>query len=113
MKLAKWRLAAGVAALLVLALVVARLAPAYWRNLAFQRALMAVARESAPAETPDDAVRVKVVHAAAGMGIAVGLDQVRVRRAKGRLEIEVLYDVTAGLPYRLLDLHFRPRARVP
>ncbi|MFB3779276.1 MAG: hypothetical protein ACE141_16785 [Bryobacteraceae bacterium] len=113
MRVGKWRVAAGVTALLALTLAAARLAPAYWRSLAFQRALMAVARESAPMETPDDSIRVKVVNAAASLGIAVGLDQVRVRRAKGRLEIEVLYDVSVGLPYRSLDLHFRPRARVP
>jgi hypothetical protein len=36
-----------------------------------------------------------------------------VRRAQGRIEVEVVYEVPASLPLYSVDLHFRPRARVP
>jgi hypothetical protein len=113
MKPGRWRIVAGSAALLLLILFAARLLPAYWRNLAFQRALVDVAQQALTSETPDDAIRVRVINAAAGMGIPVGLDQVRVRRAQDRLEIETLYVVPVALPLYSVDLHFRPRARVP
>ena len=113
MKPGKWRIAAGAAALLVLVLFAARLLPAYWRNLAFQRALVEVAQQGAASEEADDGIRAKVINAAAGMGIAVGLGQVRIKRAQGRIEVEVLYDVPVDLPIYSVDLHFRPRARVP
>jgi hypothetical protein len=109
----RWRIAAGAAALAVLMLFAARLLPPYWRNLEFQRVLEDTAQRAAASGEADDPLRVKVVNAAARLGLAVGFEQVRVRRAQGRLEIEVLYTVPVGLPLYSVDLHFRPRARVP
>ncbi len=106
-------MAAGAAALLVLILFAVRLLPPYWRNLEFQGLLEETAQQAAGSGERDESVRVKVVNAAARLGLRVGFDQVRLKRAPGRLEIEVLYVVPVELPLYSVDLHFRPRARVP
>ena len=113
MKPGRWRIAAGVAALATLILFAAMLLPPYWRNLEFQRVLEATAQKAAASSEPDEPLRVEVVNAAARLGLSVGFEQVRVKRAQGRLEIEVLYVVPIELPLYSVDLHFRPRARVP
>jgi len=106
-------MAAGAAALVVLILFAALLLPPYWWNLEFQRTLEDTAQQAAGSGEADESVRVKVVNAAAKLGLRVGFDQVRLKRAPGRLEIEVLYVVPIELPLSSVDLHFRPRARVP
>ena len=103
----------GAAALLGLAVCVARLLPAYLGNLRFQQALEGIVQRDVDSSKPDDAVRAEVVNAAARMGLPVSFEQVRVRRAQGRLEVQTLYVVRADLPLYTVDLHFRPRARVP
>jgi hypothetical protein len=40
-------------------------------------------------------------------------DQVRIRRAHGRIEITALYETRLGFPLNTVDLHFRPRGRAP
>jgi len=56
---------------------------------------------------------VAAVNAAARLGIALRFESVILRRAHGRLELETLYVVPVSLPLYSVDLHFRPRARVP
>ncbi len=107
------RMAAGAAALALLILVGVRLLPAYWRNLEFQRALKDLAAAGLKSGATDEAMRVGVVNAAARLGIGVRFGDVKVRRAHGRLEIQALYVVPVNLPVYAVDLHFRPRARVP
>ncbi len=113
MKAGKWRIAAGIAALLVMALLGARLLPAYWRNLAFQRSLQNVAQQALSSGASDDQTRINAINAAAVMGIPLRLNQIRLRRAPNRLEIEVIYAVPLEIPLYSVDLHFRPRVRVP
>ena len=103
---------AGAVLLLLLIFVAARLLPAYLENLEFQRALEGIVQRGAGSNQPDDALRVEVVNAAARMGLPVGFDQVRVKRAARRLEIQALYVVPIRLPLYAVDLHFRPRAAV-
>ncbi len=98
---------------MALAVISARLAPPYLEYLKFQRTLEDIAQREVGSSKPDDAVRAEVVNAAAGLGLPVGFEQVRVKRAQGRLEVQALYVVPAGLPLYTVDLHFRPRARVP
>ena len=105
-------MAAGAAVLLVLIVIAAGLLPAYVESLRFQRALETVAQRAAGASEADDTIRVEAMNAAARLGLAVSLDQVRVKRAARRLEIEVLYVVPVKLPLYSVDLHFRPRASV-
>ena len=107
------RMAAGAAALVLLILVAIRLVPAYWRNLEFQRALEHVAAAGLASGAPDEAIRVAAVNAAARLGLGVGFEQVTLKRAEGRLEVQALYVVPVALPMYSVDLHFRPRVRVP
>lgn len=108
-----WRLVAGAAVLLLLVLFAVRLLPAYLLNLEFQRALTEIVGRPATATTLDDVLRAEVVNRAARLGLPVRLDEVSVKRAVGRIEIEVLYVVPVELPLYTVDLHFRPRASVP
>ena len=107
------RMAAGATALVLLILVGVRLVPAYWRNLEFQRALEQVASAGLASGAQDEAVRVAAVNAAARLGLAVSFEQVTLKRAEGRLEVQALYVVPVDLPLYTVDLHFRPRVRVP
>lgn len=109
----RWRIAAGAAALLVAGAVGARLAPHYLESREFRRTLETIGREALAAGRDDEAVRVAVVNAAARRGLPVRFERVTLKRAAGRLEIQALYDVPVALPLYSVDLHFRPRVRVP
>jgi hypothetical protein len=50
---------------------------------------------------------------AARLSLRVDAKDIHVKRAQGRLEVEVMYEVPADLPLYTVDLHFRPQARVP
>ena len=109
---ARWRIAAGVAVLLILVGVAVRLLPAYLRNLELQRAMEETVQLAASSAMPDDALRAEVTKRAAKLGLPVQPGDVRVRRSGSRIDIEVLYLVPVGLPLYTVDLHFRPRASV-
>ncbi len=109
----RWRVALGAAALLLLAVMGTRLAPHYLQSREFRGALETIGREALAAGRDDEAVRVAVVNAAARRGLPVRFDGVTLKRAAGRLEIQALYDVPVELPLYSVDLHFRPRVRVP
>jgi hypothetical protein len=113
MKPGAWRIAAGVAVLLVMLVLAARLLPPYLRNLEFQNALIGVLQRAINSKGSDEAILSGVLEQAARLGLSVNAKDVHVRRAQGRLEVEVVYDVPASLPLFSVDLHFRPRARVP
>jgi Flp pilus assembly protein TadG len=108
-----WRIGLGAAALLVLAVIAARLGPYYLQSLEFRRALETIGREALAQGRSDEAVRAAVVNAAARRGLRVTFDGVALKRTAGRLEIQVLYDVPVSLPLYSVDLHFRPRVRAP
>ena len=108
-----WRVAAGAVALALFILVAVRLVPAYWQNLEFQRVLEDVATEALTSGKSDEAVKIAAVNSAARLGLAVQFDKVTLRRAAGRLEVQALYVVPVDLPLYTVDLHFRPRVRVP
>jgi hypothetical protein len=113
MKSGAWRIAAGVAVLLGMLVLAARLLPSYLRNLEFQNALIGVLQQATDSKGSDETIVLGVLEQAARLGLRVDGKDVHVRRAHGRLEVEVLYDVPAALPLYSVDLHFRPRARVP
>jgi len=113
MKSGIWRIIGGVAVLLVLAVVTARLLPAYVQNLRFQNALSVIVGQALESNSPDTMLLAQVLDQAARLGLPVRESDIRIRRAQGRIEIEVLYVVPEQLPLYTVDLHFRPRARVP
>ncbi len=113
MKPAVWRIATAIAVLALLAFIAGRLASSYLRNLEFERSLNRIARQALELKKDDDSVRAAVTNAAAQLGVPITFDQARIRRAAGRLEIEVLYQVPVSLPHYTVDLHFRARGRAP
>jgi len=113
MKPGAWRIAAGVAVLLVMLVLVMTLLPPYLRNLQFQEALTGVLRKVAGSAGSDEAIVGGVMEQAARLSLRVDAKDIHVKRAQGRLEVEVMYEVPAGLPLYTVDLHFRPQARVP
>ncbi len=110
---AKWRLAAGALALVFMATVATQVAPPYVQNLRFQRRLERIVQQAAASGRSDDLLRVDILNEAARLGLPLRESQVRIRRTPGRLEAEALYAVPVGRLAYAVDLHFRPRARVP
>jgi hypothetical protein len=113
MKPGAWRIAAGVTVLLLMLVLATRLVPPYARNLEFQNALTGVLQRATNSGGSDETVVKGVLEQAALLGLRVDPKDVHVRRAQGWLRIEVFYEVPVALPLYSVDLHFRPRARVP
>lgn len=108
-----WRAAAGLAVLVLLAAITLVLLPPYWRSLEYQRALAAVAARGLDPAVPDSALVAEALREAGRLNLPVRAEQVRIRRARGRAEVSVLYDVPVRVPLYSVDLHFRPRGRAP
>jgi hypothetical protein len=105
-----WRIAAGVALLVLLALLAVLLTPPYYENWKLQRYLSALAHDPASAHRSSDLLRALVVDKAAGMGIPVRTGDVHVTQGPNSTRIEVLYVIHIDLPVHTVDLHFRPAA---
>jgi hypothetical protein len=104
------RLIAGAAILLILLVVGLVLIPPYAANWRLQSYVNDLADDPGTAKLPAAAVRVRVANRAAGLGLPVGSDDVRVSTSSGAVEIEVLYIVHVDLAGYTIDLHFRPAA---
>jgi len=108
-----WRVAAGLALALAMLALGAALIPPYVRNLQYQSALAAIARRALESSLPEAEIVAEVLREAERRGLKIQPEQVRIRRAHGRVEITVLYDSMVRLPLYTVDLHFRPRGRAP
>ena len=108
--LASWRAVAALAGLVVFTIILARLAPLYFKNLELQRFLDDTVQETSSATAPDDMLRARIVDRASRLGLPVRGDQIRVDRAGGRLVIDLRYAVPVDFGLSSVDLHFRPRA---
>ena len=107
---ARWRIAAGVAVLVVFALIAILLAPPYYHDWQLQRYLVALVHDRATVNRPPDLIRALVVDKAAALGLPVRTPDVHVTRSNGNVKIEALYIVHIDLPVYTVDLHFRPGA---
>jgi hypothetical protein len=108
----RWRIAAGVGILAILALMLALLAPVYFHNLDLQNYVSSLAHGEAARAAPDDGLREQVVEKAHQLDLPVSADNVHITRAAdGRLqEIDVRYFVDVNLPGYTVKLHFYPGA---
>jgi hypothetical protein len=106
----RWRIAAGVAVLVVLGLMAVLLAPPYYENWRLQRYVSALVHDPASTHRSTDLLRALVVDKAASMGLPVRTGDVQVTAGPGSVRIEVLYVVHIDLPVYTVDLHFRPSA---
>jgi len=110
MKVAKWRMAAGIAVLVLLALIGLRLLPPYLENLQFQQYLNSVVADPATATLPIDQVTATIIAKAASLAIPVTSQDIHITRTESEFKIDVLYRVHIDLLAYTVDLHFRPAA---
>jgi len=104
------RIIAGSAVLLILAIVGVLLIPPYAANWRLQSYVNDLADDPATAKKPPEAVRTMVLNEAAGLGLPVHGEDVRVGLTEGAIRIDVLYIVHVDLAGYTVDLHFRPTA---
>ena len=107
----KVRTIAGIAILVILAVMAAVLAPSYVRNVRLRQYLEAVVRRPEMRALPDDRVRAAVADRAARLGIPLKPSDIRLDRSMGGLRIEARYIVRIDLPIYTVDLHFRAGGR--
>ena len=105
-----WRVAAGVAVLVLMAAIGILLVPPYIENWKLQSFMNQMAQDPATAQKTPEILRANIVDKAASLGLPVHTDDVRVTRSGEALKIEVLYMVRIDLPIYTVDLHFRPAA---
>lgn len=104
------RLIAGAAVLLVLIIVGVALIPPYAANWRLQSFVNDLADDPGTAKRPPEAVKTQVLNAAAGLGLPVHSEDVRVVVTPDAVRIDVLYIVHVDLAGYTIDLHFRPEA---
>ena len=102
-----WRIAAGIAILVILAATAVLLAPSYVRNMQLQQFLEESLQQQGVEDKPTEMLQVAVADKAAQLGIPLRPEQVRVDRTGGSLRIEARYIVRIDLPVYTVDLHFR------
>jgi hypothetical protein len=104
------RLIAGAAVLLILIILGVLLLPPYAANWRLQSYVNDLVDDPGTAQLPADALRSRIVNQAAGLGLPVHSDDVRVAVTQGTVKIDVLYIVHVDVAGYTVDLHFRPAA---
>jgi hypothetical protein len=104
------RVIAGAAVLLILVVVGVFLIPPYAANWRLQSYINDLAEDPSTIRKPAEAVRTEVLNAAAGLGLPLHSEDVRVGMTQGIVKIDVLYIVHVDLAGYSIDLHFRPAA---
>jgi hypothetical protein len=107
---AKWRIAAGVLVLALLALFGVALIPLYYHNYQLQRFVSATTHRVENQTKSDDLLREWVVDKAAELELPVKAGDVHISRSAGALRIDVRYAVRIDLPGYTVLLHFYPGA---
>jgi hypothetical protein len=98
-----WRVGAGVAVLVVLAVMGARLVPIYVHNIELQQFVEDVAHRAATPANSDDILRTWV-------DLPVKADNVQIQRSADSVRIVVRYAVRVDMPLYTVNLHFYPGA---
>jgi hypothetical protein len=101
---------AGLAVLLILAVIAIILIPPYVENFKLQRFVNELSDDPATANLPPGAIRERVVARAAALGLPVHNDDVQVKQVHNAIRIDVLYVVHVDVATYTVDLHFRPAA---
>lgn len=110
MTVRRWRVAGGIAVLVLLGMIGILLIPPYFENFKLQGYLNDLASDPSTANNTPEAIRAHIVNKAGELGLPVHGSDVRVTRAENALRIDVLYVVHVDLPAYAVDLHFRPAA---
>jgi hypothetical protein len=104
------RLIAGAAVLLILVVLAVLLIPPYAANWRLQSYVNDLVEDPETAKLPAEAVRTRVLNEAAGLGLPLHSEDVRVAVSDGAVKIDVLYIVHVNMAGYAVDLHFRPAA---
>ena len=104
------RTIAGIAVLLLLAVIALWLMPPYFENFRLQQYVNDLAADAGTASQPPEAIRANIVKKAAALGLPVQDADVHVMHTESTFRIQVLYLVHVDLLGYSVDLHFRPAA---
>ena len=105
-----WRVGAGVAVLVALVVMGARLVPIYVHNIELQQFVEDVAHRAAAPTSSDDILRTWVLDKAADLDLPVKADNVQIQRSADSVRIVVRYAVRVDMPLYTVNLHFYPGA---
>jgi len=106
----RWRIAAAILVLAVLAALTAVLAPIYYRNLRLQRSVVEITHDVDNQSKPDDVLRSIVLKRAGELDLPIKADNVHIQHIQGGLRVDVGYFVRVAFPGYTVDLHFHPGA---
>ena len=104
------RAIAGVAVLLILAVIAVVLVPPYVQNYKLQRYVNEVIEDPATASVPPETIRDQLVAKAGSLGIPIRGEDVQVKHLPNSTRIDVLYVVHVDVAGYSVVLHFRPAA---
>lgn len=104
----RWRIAAGIAVLLLMVLFAAVLLPVYIHNFEFQSFVASLTHNASVQAMDDDALRAEVVAKAHSLHLAVLAHDVQISHAADGTHVAVRYFVTVSLPGYTTNLHFGP-----
>lgn len=106
----RWRIAAGIAVLVVMAVLLAVFTPIYLHNLQFQSYVASLTQAAANQSRSDTELRGMVLQRAHSLDLPVTEDNVHIVRSPNAMRIEVRYLVPVKLPGYAVNLHFYPGA---
>jgi hypothetical protein len=107
---ANWRVGAGAAVLVVLAVMGARLVPIYFHNIELQQFVEDVTHRATAPTSSDDMLRTWVLNKAADLDLPVRADNIQIQRSPESVRIVVRYVVRVDMPLYTVNLHFYPGA---
>jgi hypothetical protein len=111
-RLPRWRIAAAVLILGILAALLAVCGPYYFHNLKLQNYVSDLTRIQAQSQHSDAEIRSLILEKARTLDLPVTEDNVRIARQPGGVatRIDVRYEVPIDVPGYTVKLHFYPGA---
>jgi hypothetical protein len=106
----RWRIAAGIAILALLAFFLCVFAPYYFHNLELQNFVSGLTHSAENQAKPDDVLRTSVLDKAHELGLPITEDNVHITRSPDTMHIDVRYAVPVNFPGYTVNLHFYPGA---
>ena len=99
---------AGMAVLVILAVIAVILIPPYVENFKLQRFVNELVDDPATVSLAPEVIQERVVSRAAALGLPVQRQDVQVKQLHNAIRIDVLYVVHVDVASYSVDLHFRP-----
>jgi hypothetical protein len=106
-KLPLWRLVAAVLVLCGMAAILISLAPVYFEDYRLKQDLREIVRNQ---NASDDALRLAVLDRARRLDLPVRPDDIDIKHAGGKTQVEMKYAVEMDFALYQVDLHFHGNA---